>query len=204
MLFRNYFPPLEGKAGCIPGQLNITPAILLKTKLRSQPPGPGDLLWVSPQHWNRRFKHLFPCGGPQASLSRGPTQPQTPGSCTPEKCKRNNSKTRWWNWLFLFSEGRWDCKTTLNCICSPEPWNFGGQDGCTWGHHRTRVQDQSLRTSLGLDPKVAQASPELLRVTCALFPFPHSILGVTGTSETESYLVPSHTFDTFYEKENEN
>ena len=37
-----------------------------------------------------------------------------------------------------------------------------------------------------------------------LFPFPHSILGVTGTSETESYLVPSHTFDTFYEKENEN
>ena len=24
MLFRNYFPPLEGKAGCIPGQLNIT------------------------------------------------------------------------------------------------------------------------------------------------------------------------------------
>lgn len=67
-----------------------------------------------------------------------------------------------------------------------------------------RVRDQSLRTSLGLDPKVAQASPEFLRVTCTLSPFPHSILGVTGTSETESYLVPSHTFDTFYEKENEN
>lgn len=33
MLFRNYFPPLEGKGGCIPGQLNIIPAILLKTKL---------------------------------------------------------------------------------------------------------------------------------------------------------------------------
>lgn len=64
-------------------------------------------------------------------------------------------------------------------------------------------ETRALELLLGLTPKWPKP-PQSLRVTCTLSPFPHSILGVTGTSETESYLVPSHTFDTFYEKENEN
>lgn len=106
------------------------------------------------------FQTPLPTWWTPARSDPGPTQPQMPRHYTPEQHKTNNNKMRWWNWLFLFSEGKRDQKTTFNCIYSPEPGVFGRQDGCTKGYHRTRVlrlETPDLTTSLGCCPKAAQA-----------------------------------------------
>ena len=67
-----------------------------------------------------------------------------------------------------------------------------------------RLEPSDLKHISWVLPQNGPSPIELVRVIGTPTPFPHSILGVTGTSETESYLVPGRTFDTFYEKENEN
>lgn len=102
---------------------------------------------------------------------------------------------------FYFLKGDGMEKWLLVAYALLSPQLFGGRVAVLWttiGPEPPRPEPRDLRTSLGCCTKAAsEGHPHSL-------PCPHSILGVTGTSEAESYLVPSCTFNTFYEKENEN
>lgn len=114
-----------------------------------------------PQHLNRQFNPFSELGTP-ARLSRGTTQPQTPGCCKPGGYNKQITIKRVGGiGYFYFLKGDGTKETNhfeLHMLSGAR--ELSGGNVYTLGHPRTRhrrLEPPDLHTSLGYCTKAAQA-----------------------------------------------
>lgn len=199
MLFKNYFPPPEGKGHSIPWQLNITPRFQWKqSSLLLSPSRSGRFACsIEPARSNTLF-----CDGPRPHLSlpspkcpRGPANRRNAKEIT---VKRTGGIGYFFIIIFWREMGPKNRKTTFNCICSPRAWSLAEVRWLYPGPEPWGWSPPDLRTSLGCGPP-KWPKPDRASNKGHLHPSssPRSILGVTGTSRDRKLFGPQSYFRYF-------